>query len=908
MNNDRHNVLKPNFCAASCLLKLRDGMKCLDRRADGRPERSSTNMRPAAILFSRIFLFAAFVLSFGGSSLARMYEEPRSFSLKDKSGESVQRKVLPKVDIERLLAEDQARGKNPQHPGPHRFAVAVEVAFTLDNSGTWQRMTDGRIWRLLIQSPGAISQNLGITRFDMPDGTKLWIYDPQHKHVEGPYSSRNRNRQGGLWTPVIEGDELVVEVFVPTLAPQPTIEIGRVNQGYRGFAKSIPGGGTEGTCENDVICPVGDPWRNQIRAVGVYTLSGTADCSGTLMNDTAHDFTPYFLSANHCGVNSTNDGTVVVYWNYQSATCGTHGPGSTADNQTGSTFRASYANSDFLLFELSSKPDPAFNVFYAGWDATGTAPPSTVGIHHPAADVKAISFSNTAAQSADWTGAGDGGTLDPLGNHWRVDWDSGVTEPGSSGSCLFNTSNGRCVGQLHGGPSACGSPIPSATEHDYYGKLSASWTGGGTAATRLKDWLDPLNSGALGLDGDPHITTANGAHYDFQSAGEFVSLRETDGLEIQTRQAPIATTFDPGPDAHDGLATCVSLNTAVAARIGAHRVTYEPNLSGVPDPSGLQLRVDGELTSVGSSGLDLGNGGRVIQSLAPGGLEFDFPDNSLLFVTPGWWSTASKWYLNVDIMPAPATDGGSPGSSAGEGIAGAITPDSWLPPLPDGTSMGPMPGALHDRYVDLYQKFADAWRVTDKTTLFDYAPGQSTQTFTLRNWPSENPPCVLPESKPVRPASLVVAQQACHAVTNKNMHADCIFDVRVTGNIGFAKTYLLSQRLHDYSTTTTVVDDGNPTQVGEPVTFAVSVAANGPRGEAGLAGFVQFTVDGSEVGEKVKLDAKGHAAWETSRLKVGTHRILARYIPVQDGPYLPSTSVGRNHTVERCPCVSERQK
>jgi len=285
--------------------------------------------------------------------------------------------------------------------------------------------------------------------------------------------------------------------------------------------------------------------------------------------------------------------------------------------------------------------------------------------------------------------------------------------------------------------------------------------------------------------GDPHITTINGMHYDFQSAGEFVLLRRPDGLEIQTRQAPISTTFNPGPDPHDGLATCVSLNTAVAARVGKHRVTYEPNLSGVPDPSGLQLRVDGVLTKPRPRGLGLGKGGRITKTAAPGGLRIDFPDRSVLFVTPGWWADQSKWYLNIDIVPPRAATG----------IAGAIAPDSWLPTLPDGTSMGPMPSALHDRYIGLYQKFADAWRVTAGTSLFDYAPGTSTDTFTMRSWPMERPPCVIPGTVPVEPASEIVAQLACQQVIGETAHNNCVFDVMVTGNPGFATTYVLSQGL-----------------------------------------------------------------------------------------------------------------
>jgi hypothetical protein len=863
------------------------------------------------VLLVRMLALAILVLVQAVPGFAKMYEEPRSFSLKDKSQEQVERKVLPKIDIERLLAEDRTRGNNTQRPGPHRFAVAADVVFTLDNSGTWQTLPDGRLWRLRIQSPGAKSLNLGITRFDMPEGVKLWIYDPGHKHVEGPYTARHRSRHGSLWTPVIEGDEIVVEVFVPAGDAQPVVEIRKVNQGYRGFKgleKDVPGAGTEGACENDVICAVGDPWRNQIRAVGVYTINGTAHCTGTLMNDTAWDGTPYFLSAKHCGVSDSNDYTVVVYWNYESETCGTHGPGSTTDNQLGSTYRASYTASDFVLFELSDKPDPNFKVFYSGWDATGTPPPSTVGIHHPQCDVKAISFSNSSPDITTWASA----THDPSGNYWYVLWDSGVMEAGSSGSCLFETTNKRCIGQLHGGWAKCG----GTNLTDWYGRLSVSWTGDGAdPATQLKPWLDNANSGVLVLDGDPHITTANGIHYDFQGAGEYFALRNASGLEIQARQAPITTTFNPGTDPHDGLATCVSLNTAVAARVGKHRVSYEPNLSGVPDPSGLQLRVDGVLTTLGPIGIDFGDGGRITKTSAPGGLEIDFPDNSVLFVTPGWWASQNKWYLNVDVVRTPSTaaDGisgdrtmitasaGDRASSTG-GLMYAIPQGSWLPALPDGSSMGPMPNSLHQRYVDLYQKFGDAWRVTDKTSLFDYAPGTSTDTFTMRNWPLENPPCVIPETKPVKPASKLVAQQACRAVTDKNAHNNCVFDVMVTGEPGFAKTYLASQRILAGSTKTTVTDDENPTQVGEWVTFTATVAALSSKGAP--TGTVQFTLDGAKVGGPVKLDSNGRATWETSRLKVGNHRIAASYSPGKGSVFLASTSFEKLHTVRRCVCES----
>jgi hypothetical protein len=738
------------------------------------------------------YLAGVLTLSTAVSAFARMYEQPRSFALNDRSQDQVERKVLPGISVDRLLAEDRAQPTKPRLPAPRRFAVSADVAYTLKDSGVWQNVSDGRLWRLRIQSPGSRSINLGITRFEMPDGAKLWIYDPAHMDVEGPYTARDRSHLGSLWTPLIDGEEVVVEVFVPTGAAEPVVEIHKVNQGYKDLGKAGLFGTAEGTCENDVVCPAGNPWQNQINAVGVYTINGNVGCTGTMVTDTAFDGKPYILSANHCGVDSTNDATIVIYWNYQSAMCGTHGPGSLADNQTGATYRASYATSDFLLFELNAVPNAAFHVQYAGWDATGAIPASTVGIHHPELDVKAISFSNSAPDTTAYYSS----VHDPNGTHWRVLWNSGVTEEGSSGSCLFETTNHRCIGQLHGGPSACG----GADLHDYYGRLSVSWNGGGTASSSLKGWLDPLNTGTLTNDGDPHITTAGGTHYNFQGAGEYVSLRKPGGTEIQTRQAPIATTFNPGPDPYDGVATCVSLNTAFAARVAGHRVSYEPNLNGVPDPSGLQLRIDGMLTSLSQLPRDLGGGARIARTFAPGGLQIDFGDLTTLLVTPGWWSSQGKWYLNVDVVRTPTVDG-TPGiippavapATPVAGIMGPLAVGSWLPALPDGTSMGPMPGSVHQRYLDLYQRFGNAWRVSDANSLFDYAPGTSTGTFTLASWPPENPPCTIPGVKPVQPVSLATAQRACSRVTGTNAHADCVFDVQVTGNLGFAGTDAESQ-------------------------------------------------------------------------------------------------------------------
>ena len=146
-----------------------------------------------------------------------------------------------------------------------------------------------------------------------------------------------------------------------------------------------------------------------------------------------------------------------------------------------------------MLLELDQPPQPSFNVYYSGWDARNQIPPSSTAIHHPNADEKSISLDYdppTITSLCEDSSPGNGLYL-------RVaDWDEGTTEAGSSGGCLFDNATKRCVGNLSGGAAACGNDDP-----DWYGRMFAHWTGDGTPDTRLSDWLDPLGTDVLFVDG-----------------------------------------------------------------------------------------------------------------------------------------------------------------------------------------------------------------------------------------------------------------------------------------------------------------------------------------------------------------------------------------------------------------------
>jgi hypothetical protein len=495
-------------------------------------------MKERAQHYSRsVVLMTALVLFLGSTNLfsGNAGTLPRSSLPGVQSIDTIERREMPRVDVEALLADDVERERSGKPMAP-RFAKNIPVEYTLDNSGTWETLDNGsRLWRLRLSSQGALSLNLGIEGFNLPDDAAFWVHAPDGSGVQGPYTAKNRNALGGLWTAVVLGDELVAELRVPKDA-EADLRISSVNHGYRFFGEREASiSAKRGSCNINVVCPEGNPWRDQIRSVARYTVScdgGTATClcTGQLVNNTAEDLTPYLLSAQHCIEETSAAPSVVAYWNYQSPECDDFAGGNLSQNQSGSTFKASWelgSGSDFTLVELDDEPQPSFNVYFSGWDARDQIPDATTTIHHPGGDEKSISFDYDPPTITSYLGSTSPGN----GNHFRIaDWDEGTTEGGSSGACLFDTASKRCVGTLSGGFAACGNDDP-----DWFGRFHRHWTGDGTPETRLSDWLDPVDSGVLFLDGK------NGTGVGSEDIWLIPAVASTTGKSMSDWKSQIAT-------------------------------------------------------------------------------------------------------------------------------------------------------------------------------------------------------------------------------------------------------------------------------------------------------------------------------------------------------------------------------
>lgn len=414
-----------------------------------------------------------------GTSFAQVVEVglPKSWNEPELSGD-ITTWNAPGFDLEIISKEDQKNDASKDQPWRFGYKYDVHIEFS---SADFEVLENGdRVWRYAFECPTALSINLLLENYQLPDGAQLFLYDEGKTNFIGAYTSLNNRQDGLLGTELVHGEKIILEYYLPANASfDGSFTISSVIHGYRSLnnieqqlAESL---NSSGDCHYDVECPLGNGWEDEIRSVAMIIVGGNGVCTGALINNTCEDGRPLFLSANHCLTSSTGSWAFRFNWKTApgSETCATIGtsvdPGPPY-NQTanGATVLINGQEADHLLLELDNLSPTNiidWNLFFSGWDRSDNESlQNATCIHHPSADVMKISrendspYHNTIGNASVW---------------WVDQYEMGVTEGGSSGSPLYDQ-NHRIIGQLFGGTAACSGTNPN-TGNDYFGRLGVAW-------------------------------------------------------------------------------------------------------------------------------------------------------------------------------------------------------------------------------------------------------------------------------------------------------------------------------------------------------------------------------------------------------------------------------------------------
>ena len=400
--------------------------------------------------------------------------------------------VMPNFDIDQLLIEDQ----NYRSGKPFRYGNIFEVEYNLNNSGTWEILDDGsKLWRLEIKSEGAYAIGIEYDYFHLPVNSEFYVYSSNKENIYGAYSHHNNQIDYLFATPLVKGDVITLEYYEPyDVEFEGQIHLSEIIHDYKDIMNFFEseGGNDQRLCATNThgggqLCPEAEPYEMVINATSWLDMGGFI-CSGSMVNNTSYDLSKYYMTAWHC-TNGDNPSTFRFYFNYGAYNCssdsGTAGVG-LYGSQLLATSNGMDADWTLLNITGGNVPDDvwqSWEIFYAGWNRSTDNPTISCAIHHPNGSPKRINFDDDMAYSAAWN-QGDPGT------HWRVFWDNGGTQGGSSGCPLYDE-NFRLVGVLSGGPDVpCGDP----GSYDLYGKFDRAWND-------VKQWLDPEDTGAMFVDG-----------------------------------------------------------------------------------------------------------------------------------------------------------------------------------------------------------------------------------------------------------------------------------------------------------------------------------------------------------------------------------------------------------------------
>ena len=219
--------------------------------------------------------------------------------------------------------------------------------------------------------------------------------------------------------------------------------------------------------------------------------------------------------------------------------------------------------------------------------------------------------------------------------------------------------------------------------------------------------------------GDPHLKSFDGAEFSFQTVGEFVMCKADNGqFEVQTRQRPEGDDF--------------SLNSAVAMQMSGDRIGFYPG--NMPDGSNADVRVNGQSVYLSEKTYFLPRGGTIQKS----GNNFHIvaPTGEKVRLDVSGFRRESFINLAIELYPCSQTNykgvlGNANGNRNDDFVLSGSSSSAW-----GGIGEGDWSDRIEREHAAfLSRDFANQWRVTNFTTLFEYRMGESTANFTDVNFP-----------------------------------------------------------------------------------------------------------------------------------------------------------------------------
>ena len=467
-----------------------------------------------------VFLSLSLMFSFAAAKETMMIKSPGSFNvleymtehqvksewlLAEAASLTPDAAVSIVVSLEELNNLETDRCETCGELGRTREKVKVGIVKPVDVSfsSLSPRVSSGgdHVLTMLIEAEGATALRAYITDFNLPENAALYIYNSEGTAF-GPYTGLGPNGSGEFWTNTVFGSMAYVQLHYDGSNPRP-IACRLSGVGYLGpkfllpFMQN-PDRDYPGLSTTETLCSYNEECVEDASCYGTGTYPGIIDhkyaaahimwvsggwlyyCSGALLNNTNNDYTPYFLTANHCISKAKDAANLECFFQYWTAYCeGACYDKVVCPRTLGAAFlTGSKKESDFTLLQLNEAA-PAGSVFL-GWNSTPIATTDGFEIYrisHPSGAPQAFSkhsVDSDFVECRSW----------PVGK-WIYSYDLiGATEGGSSGSPVCNAS-GQVVGQLSG---ACGYNVNEVCDRENNRTVDGAFA---NYYSLVSQWLDP---------------------------------------------------------------------------------------------------------------------------------------------------------------------------------------------------------------------------------------------------------------------------------------------------------------------------------------------------------------------------------------------------------------------------------